>query len=244
MSGDRIGDRYHNETKYTRESLGGGGLNWSGRSEPFKTYPEAIARLKLANPELDRRDNLWHALAERRSRRDYARGSLSFQALSQLVWACQGVTGKVSGYLLRTAPSAGALYPIETYLVVNNVDGLNRGVYHLNMLEWELELVREQDMRNELANAALGQSMCAEAAAVFVWTAIPARSKWKYRERAYRYIYMDAGHICQNLYLACEAMGLACCGIGAFFDDEVNQVIGVNGKDETAVYMASVGIII
>jgi nitroreductase len=154
MSGDRIGDRYHNETKYTRESLGGGGLNWSGRSEPFKTYPEAIARLKLANPELDRRDNLWHALAERRSRRDYARGSLSFQALSQLVWACQGVTGKVSGYLLRTAPSAGALY------------------------------------------------------------------------------------------LACEAMGLACCGIGAFFDDEVNQVIGVNGKDETAVYMASVGIII
>jgi SagB-type dehydrogenase family enzyme len=241
MSGDRIGDRYHNETKYTRESLGGGGLNWSGRSEPFKTCPEAIARLKLAKPDFDRKDNLWQALSGRRSRRDYSRDPLKFQALSQLVWACQGVTGKVSGYLLRTAPSAGALYPIETYLVVNNVDGLKSGVYHLDMLNWELELVREQDMRNELANAALGQGMCAEAAAVFIWTAIPARSKWKYSERAYRYIYMDAGHICQNLYLACEAMGLGCCGIGAFFDDEVNQVIGVDGKDETAVYMASVG---
>ncbi len=241
MAREKTGDRYHEDTKYSRDSLGGG-LDWSRRPEPFKTYPDAIARLRPESPDFQRKDNLWDALAGRRSRREYSRKPLPFQSLSSLVWATQGVTDQVPGYLLRTAPSAGALYPIETYIVINNVEDMERGVYHLNMPDWEIELIREQDMRVQITKAALGQDMCGEAAAVFVWTAIPARSKWKYSERGWRYVYMDAGHIGQNLYLACEALGLACCGIGAFFDDEVNAVIGVDGKQETAVYIACVGI--
>ncbi len=83
--------------------------------------------------------------------------------------------------------------------------------------------------------------MVATASVVFVWTAIAARSQWKYGERAFRYIYMDAGHIGENLYLSAEALGLGCCGVGAFYDDEVNQVIGVDGKEETAIYLGTVG---
>jgi SagB-type dehydrogenase family enzyme len=92
-----------------------------------------------------------------------------------------------------------------------------------------------------LCSAALGQTMVRECAAVFIWTAVVARSKWKYRERAYRYIYLDAGHIGQNLYLAAVALGLGCCTIGAFFDDEVNEVLNIDGTEETAVYMGIVG---
>lgn len=246
MSREKIGDMYHEDTKYHRDKLGGG-LDRAKRPEPFKTYPDAIARLRLAAPDLAGKDSLWQALASRRSRREYSRDPIPFQTLSQLVWATQGVTDRGSGYLLRTAPSAGALYPIETYLVVNNIEDpegagtLDRGVYHLNMLDWELELIQDRDMRADITKAALGQDMCGQAAVVFVWTAIPARSKWKYSERGWRYIYMDAGHIGANLYLACEAMQLACCGIGAFFDEEINQIIGVDGKEETVIYIACVG---
>lgn len=242
MSNDKPGRDYHERTKYSRESMGGGGLEWSKKPETFKKYTDALARVPLPGPDLEMPSSLWRALAGRRSRRDYSRAAIPFDTLSQLLWATQGVTERVPGYLLRTAPSAGALYPVETYIASNRVDGLEPGIYHLNVNAWELELVTKGSKGPELADAALGQAMCGDAAAVFIWTAIPARSRWKYGERAFRYIYMDAGHIGQNLYLACEALGLACCGIGAFFDNEVNAIVGVDGNNETAVYLASVGI--
>jgi SagB-type dehydrogenase family enzyme len=163
------------------------------------------------------------------------------QDLAQLLFSTQGVTGKVSGYLLRTAPSAGALYPIETYLAVNRVASLKAGLYHFNIVKNALELLQDSDVSPALCKAALGQTMVMESAVVFIWTAVVARSKWKYGERAYRYIYMDAGHIGQNLYLAAVALGLGCCTIGAFFDDEVNEILNVDGTEETAVYMGVAG---
>jgi SagB-type dehydrogenase family enzyme len=120
---------------------------------------------------------------------------------------------------------------------------LARGFYHFRPLAFDMEFIKPGDFGRSLADAALGQSMVADAQVVFIWTAIVARSKWKYRQRAYRYIYLDAGHIAQNLYLAGTASGLGVCGIGAFFDDRVNTLIGVDGTEETALYLASVGLL-
>ena len=141
----------------------------------------------------------------------------------------------------RTAPSAGGLYPVETYLSVRSVEGLESGMYHFRPLNADLEFLKRGDYARALANAALGQGMVADAQVTFIWSAVLERSKWKYRERAYRYIYIDAGHIGQNLYLAAEALGLGSCTIGAFFDEDVNSLIGVDGINETVIYLGCVG---
>ena len=184
---------------------------------------------------------MWDTLACRRSIRDYSSVAVSMAELSQLLWAIQGVTAHAGRYALRTAPSAGALYPIETYILVNLVSDLAAGIYHYDVRKHGLEVVRKGDFGAEIARAALGENMLKEAALVFLWTAVVARSKWKYFERAYRYMYMDAGHIGQNAYLAAEALGMGCCTVGAFLDDEVNSVIGIDGKDEVALYLCAVG---
>jgi SagB-type dehydrogenase family enzyme len=125
--------------------------------------------------------------------------------------------------------------------VVNRVEGLSPGIYHFSVKKAQLVLIKEGSLGQECSRAALGQAIIEEAACIFVWTAMVERSKWKYRERAYRYIYMDAGHIGQNLYLAATALGLGCCTVGAFFDEEMDQLIGIDGKSEISVYLGAVG---
>jgi SagB-type dehydrogenase family enzyme len=236
-----IGERYQEETKYSRGLMAGGFLDRENKPEPFKQYPAARQELKLPAPLKDGGKGLWQVLFARRSERDFIPAPVSLQDLAQLVFAAQGVTARAGEYLLRTSPSAGALYPIETYLAVIRVEGLSSGLYHCNVLQYSLELLREGDVSPQLCSAALGQTMVLESAVVFIWTAVIERSKWKYRERAYRYIYMDAGHIGENLYLAAVALNLGCCTIGAFYDEEVNAVVGIDGVKETAIYMGAVG---
>lgn len=236
----RIGDLYQSETRYHRERMSGGPLRWDEKPETYKTYPDAET-IELPEPNLSAGKPIWDILSQRRSIRDYTSAPVSMETLSQLLWAIQGVTARMGPYALRSAPSAGALYPIETYVLVNRVANLDAGVYHYDVRQHRLEVVRKGDFGEEAARAGLGQEMLENAALAFIWTAVIERSKWKYRERAYRYIYMDAGHIGQNAYLAAEALGLGCCTVGAFFDDEVNAVIGVDGESETAVYLCSIG---
>lgn len=238
-----IGDRYQEETKYAPEKMGGHSLDWSKRPDQFKIYKNPLDVIKLPEIDIDGfSSDLAKLLLNRRSRRSYDMDYiLPINDLSFLIWAMQGVTGRYGDTLFRTAPSAGALYPIETYLMVRSVDGLKQGIYHYRVTSFELELIREGDLSSEVAMAALSQGMITRSQVTFIWTAVVERSKWKYRERAYRYIYLDAGHICQNLYLGAEALGLGCCAIGAFFDDWLNSIIGVDGKEETVIYMASVG---
>ena len=138
-------------------------------------------------------------------------------------------------------PSAGGLYPIETYILVRDVEELDQGVYHFRPHKFDLEFIKRGNLSARLAEAALGQDMIRDTQAAFIWTAVVERSKWKYRQRAYRYIYMDAGHIAQNLYLAGTAAGIGVCAVGAFFDDQVNDLIEVDGVQETAVYLACAG---
>ena len=238
--GKSIGNDFQQQTKYQRERMGAGGLDRTTRPETFKSYPDAET-VQLELPREIPEALLWTALATRRSERDYSDEPMTKAELSQLLWAAQGVTAQSGGYLFRTAPSAGALYPVETYVVVNNVADVPPGVYHYDVRNHRLELIKAGDVRREVAHAALDQELCAFAAAVFLWTALFARSRWKYGERAYRYVYLDAGHIAQNVALAAVALGLGTCQIAALFDDECNVLVGADGTEESTLYMTSVG---
>jgi SagB-type dehydrogenase family enzyme len=235
------GDMFHQETKYRREAMPRGGLDWAHQPSPYKEFANAIKHFPIRPADQMGGKSLWHAIAKRRSTREFSDQSITFSGLSQLLWATQGITTKARAFEFRASPSAGALYPIETYLVVNRVEEIPSGIYHYNVKEAQLILLKEGQFGPELSEAGLGQEMLEEAACVFVWTAIVGRSKWKYRERAYRYIYMDAGHIGQTLYLAATALDLGCCTVGAFFDEEVDRVIGVDGKSEISVYLGAIG---
>jgi SagB-type dehydrogenase family enzyme len=234
------GDEFQQKTKHSRERLLGGHLDWANKPETYKRYPSAKV-IKLSRKFPTKALSIVEALRRRRSMRSFSLEPFSLDDLSFLLWACTGVQRKERGYEFRTAPSAGALYPIETYVVVNNMEGLEKGVYHYNIEAHALEELHTGDFTRETAHAALEQKTCAEASVVFVWTAVFKRSKWKYAQRAYRYVYLDAGHIAQNLALAAIGSGLASCQIGAFFDDEVNQIIGVDGEEESAIYLSVTG---
>ena len=158
-----------------------------------------------------------------------------------MLWASTGISRKKGNFEFRTAPSAGALYPIETYLCVNNVKGIEPGVCHYSIKNHQLNILKSGDFAVDLARAALDQTMCIEAAVTFIWTAIFQRSKWKYEQRAYRYVYLDVGHIAENLALAATSIGLSSCQIGALCDDEVNKILEVDGTDESVIYMTVVG---
>ncbi len=235
-----VGDDFQRETKYTRDSLQAHRLDWQKRPETYKEYPEA-ERIVLPAAEKLGVKPLDEVLRLRRSVREYSSEPISLDELSYLLWASNGIVRREQGFEFRTAPSAGALYPIETYIVANYVEGLKQGLYHYSVRRHCLEMLKAADLRIKIAQAALGQEMCAECGAVFAWTAVFERSKWKYRQRAYRYIYLDAGHIAQNLALAAVAIGLGSCQIGALFDDEVNAILGVDGESESIVYMSAVG---
>ena len=179
------------------------------------------------------------AIANRRSLRDFSGETMSLAELSHLLYYSSGITDKRHG--LRAAPSAGATYPIEVYAIVNNVEGLTKGIYHYLIASHELELTREGDFRNEMSRAALGEMMFRQANVIFALSAVLQRTQRHYRERAQRYIYFEAGHIAQNTYLAATSLGLGACAIGAFRDDEFNHLLGLDGRNESVLYLILAG---
>jgi SagB-type dehydrogenase family enzyme len=239
--GTGIGERFHEETKYTAERIGYT-LDWQRMPEPHKDYTSPIATIALPAPLIGQAANLWDVFGRRRSTRAFSPAqNLPLGLLSSLLWSTQGITAKEGEWYFRAAPSAGGLYPIETYILARAIEGLEPGIYHFRPHLFDLEFIKAGSFATVLAEAALGQDMIREAQTTFIWTAIVARSTWKYRQRAYRYIYIDAGHIAQNLYLAGTAAGLGVCAVGAFFDDQVNDLIEVDGVEETGVCLACVG---
>ncbi len=237
---NNAGDIFQQETKYYRGEMDGAGVDRLPEPETYKQYPDCktIALPKVSAPDA----GLLHdALSRRRSLRRFGQTPLAAEHLSYLLWASTGISRRQAGYEFRTAPSAGALYPVETYLSVQNVEGIAQGIYHYAIADHVLELLEAGDFSVDVARAALDQQMCAEAAVVFIWTAIFERSKWKYQQRAYRYVYLDAGHIAENLALAATGLGLASCHIAAIYDDEANEIIDVDGTEESVIYMTAAG---
>jgi len=237
---DGIGDIFQQDTKYIRDKMARGGLNGSTRPSMYKEYPDKPS-IALPAPEQVVTSSVDQALRQRRSIRSYSDRPLSIEQLSYLLWASTGIQRRARNFEFRTAPSAGALYPIETYVVVNNVENVPQGLYHYSIKQHTLEELQTGDISQAITTAAMGQRICSQAAAVFIWTAVFQRTKWRYRDRAYRYIYLDAGHIAQNLALSATSLGLGSCQIGALFDEEVNEIVGVDGIEESTIYMTVAG---
>ncbi|NPV47443.1 MAG: SagB/ThcOx family dehydrogenase [Armatimonadetes bacterium] len=235
-----IGRHFQNATKYHRDRMQGHRLR-PRQAPPFSRHENPLSVLKLPEPETAGGMGLWEVVARRRSVRDFSPRPLSLPQLSQLLWATQGITATVGPHLLRACASAGALYPDETYVFANRVQGCAPGLWHYQVQDHSLAQLSAGDLGDQLAAACLHQEFCAEAAAVFAWAAVVERAAWKYHDRCYRYLYLDAGHLGGQLQLAACALGLGSVNIGAFFDDEVNQLLGLDGEEETALYLTAVG---
>lgn len=246
-----------------RELLKGHG-SWDVGAEPTDQQQKLPGIPPVKEPQSSRRialpmdfadivhdASLLELLESRVSHRTYDDRELTLKELSFLLWSTQGIrrfTGEDPRITFRTAPSAGSRHPLETYLFLNRVEGLPAGLYHYLPAQYELEcLDAENDFEDELTRALCGQHFAAAAPAVFVWSAVPYRTEWRYSLKASKYILLDAGHVCENLYLACEAIGCGTCAIGAYDQECLDELLGFlpgpsGEKDyECAVYVAAVG---
>jgi SagB-type dehydrogenase family enzyme len=233
------GAAYHESSKPSSLLAPGEVYDWGRQPDPLKTYPDTE---RIALPDASGWSGLSTeaAMETRRSMRTYRRGPLPTEQLSRVLHAACGVTDEARGY--RTAPSAGALYPIEVYPVVHDVAGLTAGLYHYLPAAHSLELVRPGDMRAAMVTAGAGQEMAGRAQVCLILSAVFQRTRWRYRERTYRYVLLEAGHIGQNVYLAAAALGLGTCAIGAFLDDNLNDLLGIDGNDEASLYILTLGL--
>ncbi|MGQ9479268.1 MAG: SagB/ThcOx family dehydrogenase [Thermoproteota archaeon] len=201
---------------------------------------EAYGFIELPNPETTGTMSVEEAIRRRRSIRSYADKPLSLQDVSQLMWAAQGITDPAGNF--RAAPSAGATYPLEVYVVVgkNRVTGLGKGLYCYDPYEHRLEYILKGDLRSSLAEAALRQGWVREAPISIVITAVYERTTGRYGERGIRYVHMEAGHVGQNLYLQATARRLAMVTVGAFHDDQVQELLRLP-KNQKPLYIIPVG---
>jgi SagB-type dehydrogenase family enzyme len=211
-----------------------------------KPFDADATRIELIGPDqfqgIERLD-LLSAIKNRQSHRKFVDESLSLEELSLLLWATQGIRQRFDkGTALRTVPSAGARHALETYLCIFNVEGVEEGVYRYLPLEHELLLeCHEPNTRTRLVEATLGQSFAGKAAVVFIWTAVPYRMEWRYGLAAHKVIALDAGHVCQNLYLGCQAVSAGTCAVGAYHQQLMDRLVRVDGEDEFVIYLAPVG---
>jgi SagB-type dehydrogenase family enzyme len=227
------------------------------RPDLQKSIPPGARLIELIPPDqftIGQRPTI-DVIRERKTHRKYTKESLSLEELSFLLWAIQGVREKITEdgitYIKRSVPSGGNRHPIETYLSIQHVEGIQSGLYRYLPLDHTLvqqkidpalpEQVKQGSRNQNSQTDDDPYYFIKESAVVFIWTAIPYRSEWRYHKAAARLIALDAGHICQNLYIAAGAIGAGTCAVGAFNQTEMNEVLEVDGEDEFVIYMAPVG---
>ncbi len=196
----------------------------------------------IERPEI----SLYQSIEQRRSLRKYSEEYLTQGELSFMLWATQWVRDFRSNekveVAFRNVPSAGARHPFETYLLINRVKGFKQGIYYYHPIKHGLILFKEgEEWAETVCKATFDQEMVAKSAVTFIWAAIPIRTVWRYSQRGYRYLYIDAGHVGQNLHLAAEAINAGACMIGAYYDEGMDEILELDGKDAFVIYMASMG---
>ncbi len=219
------------------------GLPYPPLEKPSRPQAKPIDLLKVDRSVIQK-DNIFDCIFDRCSRREFSDQPLSVTQLSFLLWATQGVKKVLGkGYAsLRMVPSAGARHPFETYLIIHRVEGLDTGIYRYLPLTHQLLLISSpQRLAECAAEAGGGQSFLGDCAAVFVWACMPYRAEWRYRQRAHKLALLDVGHIGQNLYLACEAIGCGTCAVAAYDQLAFDRLLGLDGQDEMTVYLATIG---
>ncbi len=211
-----------------------------------KEYSADAERIDLIPPTMLQalpKVDLLFAIANRQSRRKFNKTFLTSEELSFLLWATQGVREQSGArHTRRTVPSAGARHALETYLCVLNVEGWDRGFYRYLPLEHQLVVeYRDENAAEKIGPATFQQNWMSDAAVIFIWSAIPYRMEWRYGLAAHKVILLDAGHVCQNLYLGCEAIGAGTCAVAAYDQELMDQLLRLDGKDEFVIYLAAVG---
>lgn len=206
----------------------------------FEMNQEDFEKKKLPDPQTSSEVSVEETIVNRRSQRDFASKPLSIEQISQILWAAQGITDEAEGY--RAAPSAGALYPLEIYAAVkeDGVENLKAGIYHYLPENHSLEVLSWEDLAGGLAEASLGQSFIADAPVSLVITADYSRTTQKYGERGRRYVYMEAGHAAENIYLQAEALDLGTVTVGAFHEEEIKDLLQIPAEYEP-LYVMPVG---
>jgi len=218
-----------------------------GRTQPPLEVPYTNGGEEIPLPPMTSvaipQTDLARAIRHRESRRTYHKEPVTIDELAWLLWSTQGVKRRNGNeYTFRTVPSAGARHAFETYVLVNNVEGVAPGLYRYLALSHTLaEVTRDAGLADSLFQACLYQQFVKENAVTILWVAVPYRMTWRYGERGYRYLFLDAGHVCQNLYLAAEAVGCGVCAIGAYDDEAVNTIFGLDGIEQFVIYIATVG---
>lgn len=217
-----------------------------GLPEPpaIKPVPDGMRRIPLDLPTRLTLDPVpfTQLLERRRSRRAFSPEPLTRQELSFLLWAGQGISQPAPDASLRTAPSGGGRYPLETYIFVNRVVDLPPGLYRYLPHPHQLAVLDDRAaLTTELKTACYGQSSIGQAAVVLAWSAIPCRTEWKYGYIGHRMIAMEAGHACQNVYLAAETAGLGACALLGYDQSRLDRLTGLDGRDEFVIYLAAVG---
>ena len=200
--------------------------------------PGEEKKIKLPEPRYKSTMSVEESILNRRSVRSYSKEPVKLEEISQLLWSAQGITDEKRKF--RAAPSAGALYPLETYIVVGNVSSLEEGIYRYYPFSHEIVRTKEGDFRNSLSLAALGQSCIRNGSVSIIFAGVYDKITGKYGERGIMYTHMEAGHAAQNIYLQAEALGLGTVVVGAFIDDKVKEVVGLK-DDETPLYILPVG---
>ena len=234
-------DRIREEVNFylTPQSIGDPPPNVQKPASPDATLIQLPDQSQWQIPSCD----LKTAIANRESHRRFTNDPLSIEELAFLLWTTQGVRVKINeAAVLRTVPSAGCRHPFETYLAVLNVSGLRSGIYRYLPLDNALVYEKDvDDLGSYLTAATHGQRFAGQAAVTFLWSVIPERTEWRYAEASYKVIALDAGHVCQNLYLACEAIDAGTCAIAAYNQTLADELLGVDGTNEFTVYIAPVG---
>jgi SagB-type dehydrogenase family enzyme len=187
--------------------------------------------------------DLFTVINARRTHRQYSEDPLSLAELAYLLWCTQGVQDVTSRpATLRPVPSASARHAFETLVLINRVTDLEPGLYRYAALEHGLVRIdAPEDLAEKLAVASGDQQHVIDSAVTFIWVAIPYRMTWRAGDRGYRYLYIDAGHVCQNLYLSAESLDCGVCAIAGFDDDAVNDLLTLDGASEFAIYIGTVG---
>jgi SagB-type dehydrogenase family enzyme len=238
--GSDLGVVYHQWSKPGVIDVLGTVANWGEQPALYKTYPDA-PQIKLPTPRLDGGVATETAIQNRRSVRSYVDAPMTLDELSRVLFLMGGISTDRWGNAVRNAPSSGALYPIEAYAVVHNVVGLAPGVYHYGVQHHTLAQIKSADLRDTVVQQGLQQAFLGQCNVVIFLTMIMQRMRPKYQDRSYRYGLIEAGHLGQNIYLAATSMGLGACAIGAYMDDAINDMLGIDGVEEFSVYMLSVG---
>jgi SagB-type dehydrogenase family enzyme len=210
--------------------------------KPLKPHQQPIELTSIGKWNIPKKD-VEKAIGDRKSIRKYSPKPLTLDELSFLLWATQGVRSGVNkDRVYRVVPSAGCRHALETYLAILNVEGIEPGIYrYLPLTHRIVQEATVSELRKKVVHAALNQHFVGEASAVFIWATLPSRMEWRYGEVSHKVIALDAGHVCQNLYLACEAISAGTCAIAAYDQEEMDKLLELDGEDEFTIYLAPVG---